>query len=107
MDCPEEQPRPLGEIVDSAWKMAGPNFQSMSAQQVRMVERLVREAYQRGYGDDQRKRCLNCGKPVGRDADGRLHATDPRDHNPWQCEYNRMQDHLPVRVPYGPPKEAS
>jgi len=56
MSCPEEQPRPLPEIVNSAWEMAGPRFQSMSAQQVRMVERLVREAYQRGSDDRWLKR---------------------------------------------------
>lgn len=51
--CPEEQPRPLEEIVESAWKLAGPHFQSMSAQQVRMVERLVREAHASGLLEGQ------------------------------------------------------
>jgi hypothetical protein len=58
MSCPEEQPRPLDDIVESAWKLAGDHFENMDAQRVRMVERLVREAYARGEQDRAFNRAL-------------------------------------------------
>jgi hypothetical protein len=59
-------PRTTPELLSAAWAMAGPNFENMNAIQVRKIEKLVNEAYERGKLDGQHeKRPYECDPGCG------------------------------------------